>query len=88
MAVGRYRRGAAVVTVLQVRHAHAPAADGAAERVAQAWGGAPGVARRDESGRWRAAAAQGATVAVVVGSDDEESVHALLADALSESGER
>ena len=88
VAVGRYRRGAAVVTLLLVRHADAAAADGAAERVAQAWGGAPGVARRDESGRWRAAAAQGATVAVVVGSDDEESVHALLADALSESGER
>ena len=55
--------------------------------VVPAWGAAPGVATRDESGRWRVAAAQGATVAVTVGSNDEETTHALLADALSADAE-
>ena len=83
VAVGRYLRGAAAATLLLVRYPEVTAAGEGAGRLATAWGTAPGVATRDEAGRWRAAAAQGAVVAAVVGSHDEETTHALLADALS-----
>ena len=59
-----------------------------AVRLAQAWGAAPGVATRDQAGRLQVTAAQGPIVAAVIGSTDEETTHALLADALSGNVER
>ena len=87
-AGARNRRGAATATLLLVSYpAPASASDGAV-RLAQAWGAAPGVATRDQAGRLQVTAAQGPIVAAVIGSTDEETTHALLADALSGNVER
>jgi len=83
VALGEVRRGSAVATLLLVRHADAAAAAAGAERLAAAWGAAPGVTARDAAGRWRAVAAQGRLVAAVTAAGDEETTHALLADALT-----
>ena len=83
VAIGRYRRGESAATLLLASYPTAAAAGAGAGALATAWGAAPGVATRDEMGRFRAVAAQGPVVAAVVGSLDEETTHALLADALS-----